>query len=254
MTGELPRPPIDPKADLTSFCEMRFDVVRFKGSMLAMSDPAAIAAAILLWCEAWHQLPASSLPDDDVWLAMHGGFGRDVEGWQRVRPAALRGWYKCSDERLYHPLLAEKADASWIGKQKRKRQTETARKVAKIRRKHKPQKALMTRSVTESVTDIVTESVTESVTEEREDRRGEDRQVPTGDLSSDHQDRLRDAGADLAPTPTRFWGGLARVTSEETVLQALREVRELQGGRPVSYGALVRHLRTDYGIELGEAP
>ena len=82
---------------------------------------------MLLWCASWHQLPAASLPDDDRVLANLAGYGRVVKEWQRVREGALRGWVKCDDGRLYHPVVAEKARESWRGKLEQRWRTESAR-------------------------------------------------------------------------------------------------------------------------------
>src|SRR5262249_23249587 len=67
---------------------------------------------------SWHQVPAASLPDDDRVLAQLAGYGRVIREWQKVRDGALRGWVKCSDGRLYHPVVAEKALAAWASRQK----------------------------------------------------------------------------------------------------------------------------------------
>jgi hypothetical protein len=75
-------------------------------------------AAVLLWCAAWHQVPAASLPDDDKALAALAGYGRVVAEWRKHREGALYGWVKCSDGRLYHPVVAEKARDAWQAKHK----------------------------------------------------------------------------------------------------------------------------------------
>ena len=75
---------------------------------LSGSD-AGRCAGIQLWCEAWHSVPAGSLPDDDASLARLAGYGRDVASWRTVRSEALRGFVLCSDGRRYHPVIAQKA-------------------------------------------------------------------------------------------------------------------------------------------------
>lgn len=75
-------------------------------------------AAVLLWCAAWHQVPAGSLPDDEASLASAAGYGRSVREWKTVRTGALRGWVKCTDGRLYHEIVAIKANESWQSKLK----------------------------------------------------------------------------------------------------------------------------------------
>jgi hypothetical protein len=127
----LPDPIVPPEVDLTDFPFMPLDVRRLRDSKLATSaDGEAFRAAVLLWCAAWHQLPAASLPDDDAELAQLAGFGRAVREWKKIRTGALYGWIKCSDGRLYHPVVAEKAVESWKRKQEQKVKTIKARLAA----------------------------------------------------------------------------------------------------------------------------
>jgi len=70
------------------------------------------AAAMCLWLESWHQVPAASLPDHPRMLAHLA----QCTKWQKVGAHALRGWMKCSDGRLYHPVVAEKALEAWVEK------------------------------------------------------------------------------------------------------------------------------------------
>ena len=123
----VPEPPIDDEVDLRDFQFMPLDVVRLWDSDLAGSDITGdeFRAAVLLWCKAWHQVPAGSLPDDDKQLARYAGFGRrDIDGWLEVREGALHGFEKCSDGRLYHPEICARAQAAWETKQKRRARTE----------------------------------------------------------------------------------------------------------------------------------
>ncbi|MBC3906224.1 DUF1376 domain-containing protein [Undibacterium sp. NL8W] len=98
---------------------MELDVRRLRDSRFAASaDGEAFRAAILLWCAAWHQTPASSLPDDDIELANLAGYGRVVKEWRKVRAEALHGFIKCSDGRLYHPVIADKAVSAYAAKER----------------------------------------------------------------------------------------------------------------------------------------
>lgn len=110
--------PLTPKdCDLRDFAFMPLDVVRLRDSDLAIHVTGEeFRAAVLLWCAAWHQVPAASLPDDDKTLASLAGYGRVVAEWKKVRDGALRGWIGCGDGRLYHPVVAEKAREAWRGK------------------------------------------------------------------------------------------------------------------------------------------
>jgi len=107
---DLPAPPVPPDLDLRGFHYMALDVTRLRDSRFALQSTGdEFRAGVLLWCASWHQKPASSLPNDDKQLAALAGYGRDVKAWKRARKGALRGFMLCSDGRLYHPVVAEKA-------------------------------------------------------------------------------------------------------------------------------------------------
>jgi hypothetical protein len=115
----LPEPLTLPGCDLSDFPYMELDVRRLRDSKFAAAAVGeAFRAGILLWCAAWHQVPAASLPDDDVELANLAGYGRVLKEWKKVRAAALHGFVKCADGRLYHPVVAEKAIAAFAAKEK----------------------------------------------------------------------------------------------------------------------------------------
>lgn len=119
MSGQLPEPLVPADVDLRDYQFMPLDVVRLRDSKIV--DEASgdeFRAAVLLWCSSWHQVPAASLPDDDVQLAKFAGYGRVVKEWLKVKAGALHGFIRCSDGRLYHPVVAEKAIEAWAGKRK----------------------------------------------------------------------------------------------------------------------------------------
>lgn len=123
-----PSPLTPANCDLRDFAFMPLDVVRLRDSDLASTEsPEACWAAVLLWAASWHQVPAASLPDDDRVLSNLAGYGRVVKEWMKVRDGAMRGWIKCSDGRLYHPVVAEKANESFVKKLKQRWATECAR-------------------------------------------------------------------------------------------------------------------------------
>ncbi|WP_313080504.1 DUF1376 domain-containing protein [Pulveribacter sp.] len=129
MTQPDPLTPVD--CDLQDFPFMPLDVARLRDSELASNEtPEACWAAVLLWSASWHQVPAASIPDDDLWIAKQAGYqlrGKIDKAWSRVRAGALRGWVKCNDGRLYHPVVAEKARDAWQAKLEQRWRTECAR-------------------------------------------------------------------------------------------------------------------------------
>ena len=107
--SDLPNPLVPPGVNLRGYRFMPLDVMRLRDSDLAaVASPEGFRAAILLWCAAWHQIPAGSLPDDDRALAYLARLSRDLRKWRWVREWALHGFIKCSDGRLYHPVICEK--------------------------------------------------------------------------------------------------------------------------------------------------
>lgn len=114
MTAELPAPLVPASLDLRVFPRMPLDVARLRDAETAVVTKGdEFRCAVLLWCVSWHQVPASSLPDDDRLLADFAGFGRVVKEWKKVKAGALRGFVLCSDGRLYHRVVAEVAIDSW---------------------------------------------------------------------------------------------------------------------------------------------
>lgn len=126
--ADLPEPLTPADCDLRDFAFMPLDVVRLRDSDLAIHVTGEeFRCAVLLWCASWHQVPAGSLPDDDKALSSLAGYGRAIGEWQRHREGAMRGWIKCSDGRLYHPVVAEKAHEGWVAKLRQRWSTECAR-------------------------------------------------------------------------------------------------------------------------------
>ncbi len=108
-------PMVSTDVDLRGFSGFMLNVDRLLASeLVALGKPEECWAAVMLWSRAWKQSPPASLPNDDRILAAFSGAGAR---WPKVKEMALRGFVLCSDGRLYHPVLAEEANAAW---QKRK--------------------------------------------------------------------------------------------------------------------------------------
>lgn len=139
MTEQHPEPFTPADCDLRDFAFMPLDVSRLRDSELAASEtPAACWAAVLLWSASWHQVPAGSIPNDDMWIAKQAGYsarGKIDKEWKNVREGALRGWILCSDGRLYHPVVTEKANDAWQAKVEQRYRTECGR-VKKHNQRH----------------------------------------------------------------------------------------------------------------------
>lgn len=104
-----------PDCDLRDFAYMPVDAARLLDSdFYALSTAEEFKAALTLWFKCWSQVPAASLPNDDRVLAHLSGAGAK---WKKVKDMALRGFVLCSDGRLYHTVVAEKANDAWAKRQ-----------------------------------------------------------------------------------------------------------------------------------------
>ena len=137
--SDLPDPVVPPEVDLRDFGYMPLDVLRLRDSDLAtLASGDEFRAAVLLWCAAWHQVPAASLPDDDRLLARYSATG---PAWRKVKTEALRGFVKCSDGRLYHSVIAEKACESWEAKLRQRARTRAATEARERNRREAQERA-----------------------------------------------------------------------------------------------------------------
>lgn len=117
MSSEAPEPLTPKDCDLRDFQYMELDVRSLRDSRFsAQVSGDSFRAGVLLWCAAWHQVPAGSLPDDDIELANLAGYGRFVKEWKKVREEALTKFVLCSDGRFYHQEVSKKALAAWNAK------------------------------------------------------------------------------------------------------------------------------------------
>jgi hypothetical protein len=138
---EQPDPLVPTDVDLRDFGYMPLDVLRLRDSDLAsLASGEEFRAAVLLWCASWHQVPAGSVPDDDRLLTKYSGTGdpkdpKHVARWKKLRPEALRGFVKCSDGRLYHETVAEKALEAVAAKSAQRARTKAASEAKDAKRK-----------------------------------------------------------------------------------------------------------------------
>lgn len=120
----MTEPLTPPECDLRDFAFMPLELRRLLTSETwVLGTAEEKVAAICLWLESWHQVPAASLPDNDRMLAHLSGAG---SRWPKVAAHALRGWVKCSDGRLYHPVVAEKAIDAFFKKEKQRERSRKA--------------------------------------------------------------------------------------------------------------------------------
>lgn len=186
---DLPSPLTPTDADLRAFPFTPIFRSRLFGSSFhARVNDSEWRAGVTLWLKSWDQVPAGSLPNDDIDLCRLAELGRDLRAWKKHRDGALRGWILCSDGRLYHPVVAEGVNEALDGKRKQQEKTLAARIGAMKKRladaKTDEARASMTAEI-ESMSltlsqlqsqkggSSVTENVTGSVTSTNRERKGE---------------------------------------------------------------------------------
>jgi uncharacterized protein YdaU (DUF1376 family) len=173
---ELPEPLVPADVDLRGMPFMPLYIDRLQKSkawLLCKRRPELAFFLMNLWMRSWQEVPAASLEDDEDVLADAAMV--DHKTWSKVRADALRGWVKCSDGRLYHPVVAELAVEAWGQRQAYRERTAKARQARQQRRGSADK---------ENVTDPDTVSVTEPVTALKGEGQGEvsdrerDREIP----------------------------------------------------------------------------
>lgn len=120
MSDNLPAPLVPAYLDIRELEYMPLSVqVLRDSSFTTRSTGEEFRAGLMIWCAAWHQVPAGSVMNDDAELSKLSGFGfagSAVKEWKKVRAGAMRGFVLCSDGRLYHPVICRKAIDSWNAK------------------------------------------------------------------------------------------------------------------------------------------
>lgn len=125
---DLPAPLTPADCDLRDFPHTPLFRARLFGSSFhARATDAEWRAGVTLWLKSWDQVPAGSLPDDDIELCRLAELARDLKGWKKHKAGALRGWVLCTDGRLYHPVVAEGVNTAIEAKVKQRLKTAKAR-------------------------------------------------------------------------------------------------------------------------------
>lgn len=122
MVDDLAAPLVPADVDLRDFpFTPLFRARLFGSSFHARATDAEWRAGVTLWLKSWDQLPAGTLPDDDVDLCRLAELGRDLKAWKKLRTGAMRGWFKCQDGRLHHSVVAEGVLEAWERRSSAKR-------------------------------------------------------------------------------------------------------------------------------------
>lgn len=126
-----PAPLVPPEVNLRGMQWLPTPLDRFATHPLALQPCAEpFRALVLLIAEAWRQVPAMSLPDNDARLASMAGFGRDIAAWLQVRESVLSDWVLSSDGNFHHPEFSQWGLHSWNRLEAKERFSEQQRKRA----------------------------------------------------------------------------------------------------------------------------
>lgn len=128
MISNYPYPLVAAEIDLRghTWFPFHFDRLR-KSQWWRRASDMARARNVMLWGEAFKNVPAGSLPDDDDELAEAAGFGMNTDDFMRAKSEIMAPWTFCSDGRWYHPTLCEFAEEAW-GRMGEKRRADRVRK------------------------------------------------------------------------------------------------------------------------------
>ncbi len=241
-----PAPLVPAEVDLRDFGFMPLDVLRLRDSDLAaLATGDEFKAAVLLWCVAWHQVPAGSLPDDDRLLARYSGAG---SGWKKVREEALRGFVTCFDGRLYHPVISLKAREAWESKLAQRARTKAATEAREAKRR-----------AADAQRDVARD-------EQRNDARHEHRDVPRDVVQGIGTGTVKGEERDNPPTPGKrgsgsvhgfppgfeaFWAAYPRKTAKPDAVRAFARLKPSESVLQAMLAALARQAASEQWTKDG---
>lgn len=232
----------------------------FGSSFHARSTDSEWRAGVTLWLKAWEQIPAGSLPDDDIELCRLAELARDLKTWKKLKAGAMRGWVLCNDGRLYHPVVAEVVTTALNAKtvqrdktlkariaalQKALKETSDSDKQASITEEIRKLSLSLSQKNLASVTDPVTESKRRE--EKGSEEKGLDSSEPNG--SGGKPPKLTDPAEIIfgyglsmlvnAGTPEKqarsFLGGLRKEHGDAALIDRLRECAKARVLQPLEW-------------------
>jgi hypothetical protein len=239
MSNDLPNPPIGAEVDLRDFGFMPLDTVRLRDSDLALTASAeGFRAAVLLWCAAWHQRPAGSLPNDDRAIAKLAGC--DGAEFSKIREEALHGFTCHKDGRLYHPVVVEKALEAWERKEQSAADREADRQRKKEWRAKKRQKKQHQRpSDDEGTSDGMDPGRPENVRSMTGTGTGTGtEEVPSSGSKEPSEGRGRASSVDLSDPTTRLYHRGKEVLGKSAGGQITKLLASLDGVVPKAMAAV----------------
>jgi hypothetical protein len=236
----------------------------FGSSFHARTTDSEWRAGVTLWLKAWEQVPAGSLPDDDIELCRLAELARDLKTWKKLKAGAMRGWVLCSDNRLYHPVVAEvvrnalDAKAAQRDKtlkariaalQKALKETSDSDKQVSLTEEIRKLSLSLSQKNLAAVTSSVTDPDTESKRREEKGREGKGLDISEANASGGKPPKLTDPAEIIfgyglsmlvnAGTPEKqarsFLGGLRKEHGDETLIDRLRECAKARVLQPLEW-------------------
>jgi hypothetical protein len=234
----------------------------FGSSFHARTTDSEWRAGVTLWLKAWEQVPAGSLPDDDIELCRLAELARDLKAWKKLKAGAMRGWVLCSDGRLYHPVVAEVVHNAINAKsaqrdktlkariaalQKALKETSDSDKQASLTEEIRKLSLSLSQKNLASVTGHVTDPDTDSKGREGKGREGNSYSVPDGTGGkppklTDPAEIIFGYGLSMlvsAGTPEKqarsFLGGLRKEHGDAALIDALRECAKARVLQPLEW-------------------
>lgn len=108
VANELPQPPYPADVRAKGW-RFDLDIERIENSdTWTLTPPDMRPWLLMLWMRSWTQTPCGSLPANDELVAARIGMEARIFGANR--DILMRGWYRCSDGRLYHPVITESVE------------------------------------------------------------------------------------------------------------------------------------------------
>lgn len=263
--SDLPAPLTPPGCNLQDFPHTPILRSRLFGSSFhARSSDSEWRAGVTLWLKAWEQIPAGSLPDDDIELCRLAELARDLKTWKKLKAGAMRGWVLCDDGRLYHPVVAEVVLTALNAKAAQRDKTLKARIASLQKALAEASDDVRKEAITEeirklslslsqkalaSVTGSVTDPVTGSKRREEKGREGKgiDSSEPIG--SGGKPPKLTDPAEIIfgyglsmlvnAGTPEKqarsFLGGLRKEHGDQALIDSLRDCAKARALQPLEW-------------------
>lgn len=250
-----PDPFVLPCADLRDFPHTPIFRSRLFGSSFhARATDAEWRAGVTLWLKSWDQVPAGSLPNDDIELCRLAELARDVKSWKKIKDGAMRGWILCSDGRLYHPVVAEGVNTAIEAKFKQRQKTAKAR-IAALEKHLKEAKTDSDKSritdeinrIQQSLSQSLSQTVLQVPREEKEKEKGLDSSVakatggeppkspdPAEIIFSYGVSILTNAGA-TDKQARSFLGGLRKAHDDTAIVDKLRECLKAKPLQPLEW-------------------